>query len=78
MVEIPKAHEIELKNHAKALGIPTGSAEIFIKKSLNAVQKSLNNHHAITDADYRRLISKELSKYHPDLAYVYRIYDKII
>lgn len=67
-----------LKAHAKALGIPAGSAEIFIKKSLNAANKSLKNRQIITDQDLIRAIAKELVKYNPDLAYVYENYDKII
>lgn len=67
-----------LKVHARALGIPSGSAEIFIKKSITAAEKSLKNRKIITKNDKIRAISKELKKYHKDLAYVYENYDKII
>lgn len=67
-----------LKIHARALGIPSGSAEIFIKKSLTAAEKSLKNRKIITDQDIVRAITKELKKYHKDLAYIYENYDKII
>ena len=67
-----------LKIHAKALGIPAGSAEIFIKRSINAAEKSLKNRKITTKQDTIRAISKELKKYHKDLAYVYENYDKII
>lgn len=70
--------ESELKLHAKALNIPAGSAEIFIKKSLQAVEKSFKNRKLITKDDLTRAIAKELAKYHTDLAYVYENYDKII
>jgi len=70
--------ETELKVHAKAMGIPAGSAEIFIKKTLTAVEKTLKNRKVITKQDLTRAVSKELSKYHRDLAYVYENYDKII
>lgn len=67
-----------LKIHAKALGIPSGSAEIFIKKSITAAEKSLKNRKIIIRADRVRAIAKELKKYNKDLAYVYENYDKII
>ena len=73
-----KDEEKILKIHAKALGIPSGSAEIFIKKSITAAEKSLKNRKIITKADKIRTITKELKKYHKDLAYVYENYDKII
>lgn len=67
-----------LKIHAKALGIPSGSAEIFIKKSITAAEKSLKNRKIITKNDRIRAITKELKKYNKDLAYVYENYNKII
>jgi hypothetical protein len=73
-----KDQEKLLKIHAKALGIPSGSAEIFIKKSIAAAEKSLKNRKIILEKDRVRAISKELKKYHKDLAYVYENFDKII
>lgn len=73
-----KEEEKILKVHAKALGIPSGSANIFIKKSITAAEKSLKNRKIITKADRVRAITKELKKYHKDLAYIYENYDKII
>ncbi len=70
--------ESTLKVHAKAIGIPAGSSEIFIKKTLSAVEKNLKNRKVITKDDLTRAVGKELSKYHHDLAYVYENYDKII
>ena len=67
-----------LKIDAKAVGIPSGAAEIFIEKSLQAAQKSLRNRKIITDKDLERTIAKELKKYSTDLAYVYENRDKII
>ncbi|MBQ3280202.1 hypothetical protein IJG92_00900 [Candidatus Saccharibacteria bacterium] len=67
-----------LKIHCKALGIPSGSAEIFIKKSITAAEKSLKNRKIITKNDRVRAITKELKKYNKDLAYVYENYNKII
>ena len=68
----------ELKIHAKALGIPIGAAEIFIKKSEKAAVKSLKGKKIITKSDFTRAMTRELKKYHPDLAYTYANYDKII
>lgn len=67
-----------LKIHAKALGIPSGSAEIFIKKSITAAEKSLKSRKIITKNDRIRAITKELKKYNKDLAYVYENFNKII
>lgn len=68
----------ELKIDARALGIPTGSAEIFIDRTLVTVTKTLRKKTIITENDLTRAIVKELKKYHPDLAYVYQNRDKII
>ena len=73
-----KDQERILKIHAKALGIPSGSANIFIKKSIATAEKSLKNRKIITDQDTVRAITIELKKYHKDLAYIYENYDKII
>ena len=67
-----------LKIHAKALDIPSGSAEIFIKKSITAAEKSLKSRKIITKNDRIRAITKELKKYNKDLAYVYENFNKII
>ena len=67
-----------LKIDAKAIGIPSGSAEIFIEKSLNDAEKSLKNKKIITKKDLDLAIAKELKKYNPDLAYVFKNHDKII
>lgn len=73
-----KDQEKILKLHSKALGIPSGSADVFIKKSITAAEKSLKNRKIITKQDQIRAITKELKKYHKDLAYIYENYDKII
>ncbi|MBR3269791.1 hypothetical protein IKG07_00850 [Candidatus Saccharibacteria bacterium] len=73
-----KDEEKILKVHCKALGIPSGSAEVFIKKSISAAEKSLKNRKIVIRADRVRAISKELKKYNKDLAYVYENFDKII
>ena len=68
----------ELKIDARALGIPAGSAEIFIDRTILDATKALRPKSLITENDLKRAIAKELKKYHADLAYVYRNRDKII
>ena len=68
----------ELKIDARALGIPSGSAEIFINRAISATTKKLSNRSIITEHDLRSTIAKELQKYHPDFAYVYQNRGKII
>ncbi len=68
----------ELKLHAKGLGLPDGSAELFINETLKTVKKSLKGKSIITSADLDRIIIKALKKYNRDLAYVYENRDTII
>lgn len=68
----------ELLRDARALKIPVGAAESFVSETLKSVKKSLKNKTTITENDLKRLVSKELKKYHADLAYVYKNRDKII
>ncbi|MBO7132105.1 hypothetical protein J6V85_02485 [Candidatus Saccharibacteria bacterium] len=67
-----------LKIDAKAIDIPSGSADIFIEKTLESVKKQLKNKTIITNKDLERIIAKELKKYNTDLAYIYKNRDKII
>lgn len=67
-----------LKRHAHAIGLPEGSAEIFIETTLTDVAKNLKGKTIITNDDLTRAIVKELKKYNPDFAYVYQNRDKII
>lgn len=76
--KVLKTEKSLLKIHAKALGIPSGAAEVFIKNAFSAAEKSLKGRKIITSADFKRATAKELKKYHPDLAYVYENYAKII
>ena len=73
-----KKLERELKTHARALGLPEGTAESFIKETLKSVKKSLRTKTIITEGDLTRLVARELKKYHSDFAYVYKNHDKII
>ena len=73
-----KALKKLLKTDAKALGIPSGAADIFIERTLKSVEKSLKEKELITESDLTRLVVRELKKYHADLAYVYQNRGKII
>ena len=68
----------ELEIDAKALDIPSGSAEVFIDRTLKVTFKKLQNRSIVTEKDLNDIIFKELSKYHKDFAYVYKNRDKII
>jgi hypothetical protein len=78
MEDVFKQPEKILKTHAKGLGIPSGAANDYIKRSIAAAKKSLAKKSIITEADLIRAISKELKKYNQDLAYVYKNCDIII
>ncbi|MBR2993806.1 hypothetical protein IKF43_00195 [Candidatus Saccharibacteria bacterium] len=67
-----------LKIDARGLGIPSGAAEVFIDKSVQAAEKSLRSKKIITEKDLKVAIAKELKKYNADFAYVYENRDKII
>lgn len=68
----------ELKIDARALGIPSGSANLFIERTIKAANKNLSDKTIITQQDLDRAIIKELKKYNSDLAYVYQNRGKII
>ena len=67
-----------LKIDARGLGIPSGAAEVFIDKSVQAAEKSLRSKKIITEKDLKVAITRELKKYNADFAYVYENRDKII
>ena len=67
-----------LKIDAKAIGIPSGAAEVFIERTLKAAKQTLKHKKIITENDLERAIAKELKKYNADFAYVYENRDKII
>ena len=68
----------DLKTDAHALGIPEGAAETFINRTLKDAKKTLKDKAIITEKDLERAVTKELKKYHADLAYVYQNRDTII
>ncbi len=61
-----------LKHDARALGIPSGAAKIFIQRTVEEATKTLSDKKIITEDDITRTIYKELKKYNKDLAYVYK------
>ena len=67
-----------LKLHARALNVPAGAAESFIEEVIKSTKVQLKSKKIITNNDLTRIVTKELKKYHADLAYVYQNYDKII
>ena len=68
----------ELTIDARAIGIPIGSAKVFIERTIESVTKNLAPKSIITEADLKRAVIKELKKYNTDLTYVYQNRDKII
>lgn len=67
-----------LKIDARAVGIPSGAVESFIKHTLADTKKQLKDKTTITEKDLTRTVAKELKKYNKDLAYVYENRDKIV
>ena len=68
----------DLEIDARAVGIPSGAADVFIDKSLASAKKSLKSKKIITEKSLKVAILKELKKYNADFAYVYENRDKII
>lgn len=68
----------ELKIDARALDIPDGAAEEFIRRSLVDAKKKVSDKKIITKMDLERAVSAELKKYNSDLAYIYKNRDGII
>ena len=68
----------QLTIDAKGLGIPNGTAAVFIDKVIQSTKQKISAKSIITSGDLERIITKELSKYHADFAYIYKNRDKII
>lgn len=68
----------ELRIHSYSLGLPEKSVESIIERVLGAVVSWLENRAIVTNSDLERVVSLELDKYSPDLAFVYRNRGKII
>ena len=65
-----------LVRDARALGIPAGSAEAFIRLTMEAVDKSLGE--KPTEREVNRAVIREIKKYSPDLTYYLQHRDEII
>ncbi len=68
----------DLKINMKGLGIPIGAAEAFAEEILKDLKKNIKGKKILTEQDINRYISTSAKKYNKDLAYVYKIRDKII
>ena len=68
----------ELTAESRALGLPENSVPPIVERVLKAVVQWLEGREIITRGDLERVVSGELDKYSPDLAFVYRNRDKII
>lgn len=73
-----KAIRRELKIDARAIGIPSGAATIFIDRTISDAKKYLATKNTITKKTVKHAIYRELKKYNTDLAYVYQNRDTII
>ena len=72
------ALEKTLKIDAKALGIPAGAADVFIAKTLDAVDQAFKQHKIVTRRDFEATVVKSLKTFHKDFAYIYQNRDKIV
>ncbi len=68
----------ELRAESRSLGLPEASTNSIIERVLKSVLTWLENRDIITKSDLERVVSLELDKYSPDLAFVYRSRGKII
>ena len=68
----------DLKSESRSLGLPEKSVDSIIARVLKAVLTWLETRDIITKSDLERVVSCELDKYSPDLAFVYRNRNKII
>lgn len=68
----------DLKLEAKALKIPSGAAEEFIRRTVKEAMTSLKGRKVVTEKDLQNAVYRGLKKYHADLAYVYKNRDTIV
>ncbi|MDR3297937.1 MAG: hypothetical protein LBT19_00965 [Candidatus Nomurabacteria bacterium] len=68
----------EILIHARSLRLAPKWAETIAEKTATAVEAWIRDREIVTEADIRRTAHKTLKKLHPDLAFVYKNYDKII
>ncbi len=68
----------QLTLDSRSLGLPENTVPPIIERVLHSVMCWLEHREIITRSDLERVVSAELEKYSPDLAFVYRNHDKII
>lgn len=73
-----KALQEELQREARALKIPSGTADVIASKITEQVEKWVKKRAAVTIDDLHRRVALEAEKYNADLAYVYQNRGKII
>ena len=74
----PIALKKSLTRDARALGIPMGSAEAFIERTVNDVVKSLKSEQTPTESGVNRAVIREMKKYSPDFVFYLQHRDQII
>lgn len=74
----PVALKKSLTRDARALGIPMGSAEVFIDHTIKEVVKSLKSKSTPTEAEVNRALIREMKKYSPDFVFYLQHRDQII
>ena len=75
---MPEELVAELEAESRSLGLPDGSTAPIIARVLKAVLDWLDTREIITRSDLDRVVSSELDKYSPDLAFLYHNRGKII
>lgn len=68
----------EILLHARSLRLAPKWAETIAEKTATDVDKWIKDRGTVTEDDIRRIAHQTLKKFHPDLAFVYKNYDKII
>lgn len=63
---------------AHALGVPTGFAITISDSVADKLSEYYTTHPVVTKVDVDEFVYRELSLFHPDLAYIYHNRDKII
>lgn len=63
---------------ALSVKVPKGSAEQIADVVREQVEQWIENKEVITSQDIRRVASRYLKSYHPDIAYIYEQYRHII
>ena len=68
----------DILREAKILGMHMGTAELIAKKVTSKTRKWMKDRGTITEDDLTRVVSRELSRYNKDLAFMYKNRGKII